>query len=425
MSCPKKTSHLQNKKLRHSKVDYDSDEEDDCRVKKQKLSVDFEKDDNFQDRLCIIPDNLFDKPSGDFVSVKYINKDYKNKILKSFPNGILVDGAKALTQEDISHDSVTSKAESPFGKVKKKEIIEKHSDIPNKICINCKTSDTLLEDAQKGELVCEKCGMIVDTFLDQSPEWRNYPEEGKMDAIRCSFKNMSLGKGNSSYREGRANKESEYIQRVCEKAGIKKIIIDTAKILFQKITSCKKIQDNEESNIIIRGNNRISIIAACLSNACQLNKQPMSSKKIGKIFGIDQNRVTKGKKQFDKLIQLSDTPNIMEDVQMNKPEDHIDIVSKKLRLRPKQIEMAKKIAKNCTRLKIVSDHTAISIASGAMMLLVALDHRLKYDKKMLASALETSEVTITKIFNKIKEFHRVLINDELTDFIMKERNIQE
>ena len=369
------------------------------------------------DKPCILPKDIFEK-SNEIVVIRYIEMNKKDKLIYKFPNAILINDAP--DPEDI--------VIKPVIKVIKKDdkFIDKHSEVPNKICGNCK-KDTLVEDTMKGEVVCDNCGMLVEKFFDKSPEWRNYQDDGKKDTmVRCIYKGKSNG---SSYKENRMNKEGEYIQQICEKNAIIKIVSDTAKILFHKISTCTRVEkiksgqsadekDPKKRNVIIRGNNRLSIIAACVFFAALKCKYPLSCKKIAAMFSIEKNYITKGKKQFCKLIKISDAPDIIADIELHTPEDHISFVAKKMKLNIRQYENALTLARNCVKLRIVSDHTALSIASGCLMLLIVLDKKIRVDKKMLAVIMETSEVTITKIFNKLRPYYRVLLNDELTEHIM-------
>jgi len=419
MPSPKKTNRSRNKlgkkdidePDRHQLTSFHDEDDSDQYSEDEYISDVY---DGLCEKRCILPDDMFNK-NGQIVEYKYVSMTEKDKKLYLFPNSVLIDGApnpsRSVFNERLSERLIRNS----------ENVVEKkHSEIPNRICENCER-DTLVEDQQKGEIICESCGMIVDHILDQSPEWRGYQDDGKGDPmIRCVYKNAL----NNNYRENRINKENEFIQEICEKENIVKIIADDAKFLFQKIFSCKSKNDVTK-HIIIRGNNRISIIANCVFYACKRQKQPRPFKKIAKMFGIDVNRMTKGKKQFFKLIRLSDCPGILDDIYSSSAEDHVMFVAKKMRLTEKQMDMVKKIIKNCIKLKIVSDHTPVSIASGSLMLLIFLDKRVDMDKKYLAKILETSEVTITKVFNKLKRYRKVIVNDELTNYIMEIHKIRE
>ena len=54
-------------------------------------------------------------------------------------------------------------------------------------CPNC-GSQKLIEDLEKGEEVCSRCGLVVkNELLDQGPEWRAFTYAEKMDKRRTGL----------------------------------------------------------------------------------------------------------------------------------------------------------------------------------------------------------------------------------------------
>lgn len=373
----------------------------------------------------------------------------------SFPNALLLKN---------SNKKVTKKIETPKKiEPNKKENVwdlldqittesETMTDTPEeKICKGCKNSGCLVEDHQTSVIVCLECGMVNEEMLDHGPEWRQYNNEDNNNegVSRCGmpsnffFPKSSQGtimagtsnsrlkrkqKWNSMvYKERSLNAVFEYITGVCTKNNIPRIIIDSAKILYKKISDCKhKDGINVGKQIIIRGENRLSIIAACVFRACEMNKNPRNIKEIAEFFNLDEKKVTKGNKQFDKIMKNNDDNTLkLDQFNTDTAEDYIRTKCPKLvssKNVEKAIRVAVKIAHNCCRMKLASDHNPQSISAGSILLMVQCCN-FNVDKKDIATLFGTSDVTISKIYNKIEPYAEALVNDELTEHLIQKFKI--
>lgn len=315
-------------------------------------------------------------------------------------------------------------------------------------CKGCGTKGSLIEDHHRSVIVCSDCGMINEELLDYGPEWRQYNnDDNRGEGVnRCGcpsnffFPKSSQGtimagasnsrlkrkqKWNSMvYKERSLNQVFEYISTSCSKNNIPKIIIDSAKILYNRLSECKhKTGVNAGKQIIIRGENRQSIIAACVFKACEMNKNPRNVKEIAQIFGLDEKKVTKGNKQFDKIMKNADDNMLMlENFSSNTAEDYIRRHCPKLKINKSDTNMAVKIAHNCCKMKLASDHNPQAIAAGSILVMVQY-YNLNIEKKNIASLFGTSDVTIGKIFNKIAPYVNALVNDEATEHLIKKFKI--
>lgn len=314
------------------------------------------------------------------------------------------------------------------------------------VCFGCQSKNSLIED-NSGVIVCSKCGIIIEELMDYGPEKRQYNnEDNRTTGVnRCgcpsnyffpksSQGTIMVGTGSNRlkrkqmwnsmvYKERRLNLEFEYISHVCSKNNIPKIIVDSAKFLYKKISDCKhKSGPNAGKQIIIRGDNRISVIAACVFKACEANKNPRSIKEIAKFFNLDEKKVTKGNKHFDKIMKNENENFIFEQTDSNIAEDYIRRHCPKLKFNKKESDLAVKIANNCCRMKLASDHNPESIAAGSILLTIQYCKK-NVDKKIISRLFGTSDVTITKIYNKIAPYVNALVNDEATDFLIEKFKI--
>ncbi|MEM0354210.1 MAG: transcription initiation factor IIB family protein [Thermoplasmata archaeon] len=389
-------------------------------------------------------------------------------LIKTFPNAILLENSifnlrkKTERQEKIKQQSDNGRKEiwDILDKLRREngseslETLTTESEESSKneieICKSCKSTKSFVEDQHTGLVVCSKCGAINGELLDQGPEWRHYNnDDNHGEGLgRCGcpsnffFPKSSQGtilvgtnnnrikrkqKWNAMvYKERSLNQVFEIISQVCAKNNIPKIIVDTAKFLYKKISDCKhKIGANAGKQIIIRGVNRMSIIAACVHKACEMNKNPRSTEEIARIFNLDEKKVNKGRKQFRKIMNIVDDGKIILDQhEPNTIEDYIRrfCSNRKLKISEKCVDLAILIANNCCRMKLASDHNPQSIAAGAI-LLMAEYYGLNIDKKTISKTFGTSDVTLDKIYKKISPYVDALVDDEITDYIIKKFKI--
>lgn len=314
------------------------------------------------------------------------------------------------------------------------------------LCKSCGGKNSMIEDTN-GTLVCRDCGIVNEDLLDYSPEWRQYNnDDSRGDGIsRCAcptnyfFPKSSQGtimsgsnynrlkrkqKWNSMvYKERSLNHVLEHIVDICTKNGIQKIIIDSAKIMYKKLSDCKhKTGPNKGKSVIIRGHNRHSIIAACVFFSCVMNHNPRGIKEMATMFSLPITRITKGCKQLFKLMKNSDDNYFFEQLDASTPEHHIQRFCPKLKINKADTDLAVKIAKNCSKINVASDHNPHSIAAGSIMLMVEY-RNLAVEKKQIAELFKTSEVTITKICNKIYPYLDALIDDDATNHLVKKFNL--
>ena len=309
----------------------------------------------------------------------------------------------------------------------------------NNFCSECKTSDNIVEDNTQGIMVCKSCGNVVANIMDENPEWRQYGgDDSKTELARCSMPTnfflpqSSLGTtiaGNCRskiktlhnwsampYKERSLHLVLKEIQSKCRSSGILKCIEDDAKILYKNISECKHLRGkNKDKSIIIRGANRRSLIAACVFFACKRKGNTRSPKEIAKIFDLKYTDITKGCKTFLKLMKIK---KMEYEFNSSSPEHFVKRFCKALHINNELIEKTIQLAKNIQKLNIASVHTPLSIATGSILLMADMNN-LPITKKTIAVEFEVSEVTIAKTFKKLEFYKRILVNDELSNKLVK------
>lgn len=312
---------------------------------------------------------------------------------------------------------------------------EKSDETPNKKskCESCK-SDNLLVDNAKGYTVCKDCGVIDYNGFDNGLDKNNYDDDKDISRYGCptnfflpkSSIGTSIG-GVGNYRMKMLQKWSqmpykerslyEVMQNIdtkCKKYNITKSVIDNAKILYKHISELKYDSNDKNKTIIIRGVNRISLIAACVFYGAKLQKFPRSPKEIAEIFDLKLTQVTKGCRKF---LELMEKNPIIVNMKTSNATDFIERYSNKLKLKKEYIDQAIKIVNNINRLDLISDHQPPSIAAGSLMMMSNVNN-LDLSKKTISEIFGISEVTIAKTYNRIAKYQNILINDDLVNDVL-------
>lgn len=434
-----------------------------------------EIDTEFDEMIIPIDDDVFDK--------KEININVFNNVsmISNFPNALLLEDSifsksnkninpEVKVQPKNEESKINNKSESEniwdiLDKIKKEnnsesldtlttdsgsEMItncEEKEERDEKVCQGCHSKNTFIEDQRSSMIICSNCGMINEELLDHGPEWRQYyNDDNRGEGVnRCgcpynfffpksSQGTIMVGSSNSRlkrkqkwnsmvYKERSLNQIFEYISKICSKNNITRIIVDSAKIFYKKLSDCKhKSGVNIGKQIIIRGENRLSIIAACVFRACEMNKNPRNIKEIAAMFNLDEKKVTRGNKQFDKIMKNADDNLMLDEFSSDTAEDFIRRHCAKLKVSKSDTDLAVRISQNCCKMKLASDHNPQSLAAGSILVMVQYC-RLNIDKKNIATLFGTSDATISKIYNKIAPFADALIDDNLTKHLIKKFHI--
>jgi transcription initiation factor TFIIB len=292
-------------------------------------------------------------------------------------------------------------------------------------CSDCKTYTLIYKDGQN---VCTKCGLMQQKTLTQEAEYRCYSENNKGSnpervgmPTNTLYPQSSLGtlithRSNDKKNIKRMIKYNEYGQmtyserslyKVCSRIatksnryGIPNIIIERAKDFYNII---------KEVNIT-RGDNRDGLIAACIYFACKDENVPRSSKEIATIFDIKLQDMTKGIKNFRENWRLAKKNGEKISLESSSPIDYIDRYCSNLPIAEDMKHIAEFIAAKSIFYNLVDDNTAPSIAAGSIFLACSVTNQ-NINKKQVADACKTSEVTISKCFKKL--------NDRKLDLIPK------
>jgi transcription initiation factor TFIIIB Brf1 subunit/transcription initiation factor TFIIB len=317
--------------------------------------------------------------------------------------------------------------------------LNKKIETVKKICKSCK-SDKLVVDNIKGYLVCQECAVINQEFLDENPEFTNDEENNGSGASRYGcpsnffFPKSALGtkiatkgynkvsalqrQGQMPYREKSLLEVLERIQSKCKKYSVSQTIIDSAKILYKKVSDSKHVRGKRKGkNMIMRCINRRSMIAACVFYACKMQKEPRSPKEIADIYDLEIKHVHRGCR---KILDYIDMNSTFFQIKNSQAADFIERLSKKLDFDKKFIEISKDVCNNIHKLDIASTHEPPSVAAGCI-LLVANTYNLSISKKQISEIFDISDVTISKTYRKIYPFYKIILSNKVTELILQKK----
>ena len=308
-----------------------------------------------------------------------------------------------------------------------KETSEKSS--KEDYCDICETYDIYIEHSN---VYCNKCGLLLNIVLDQTPEWRYYGanDSKQSNPTRCGYiSNKLLPKSSLGTLVTRRYGESYEMRKIrkyhswnsmpyrerslydvfttitirSKNHGISGCIIEEAKTLYKLVSE----------NKISRGSNRKGLIAACIYIACKIKNVPRSSKEIAEIFSISPTNMTKGCKRFMNIINTNNiTNNVSINLSSSTSTDFIHRFCSKLNLSNDIIKICLYVANKAEEYYLVSENTPPSVAAGSIYL-VSMTFNLKLSKKDISKQCKISEVTICKCYKKLKEYYEYIFPDDI------------
>ena len=316
------------------------------------------------------------------------------------------------------------------------------------ICSSC-NSNSMIEDTSQGLIICNSCGQVQDGVYFNGPDKINYEDNEKPNTSRFSMpvnlllpessiyhstiignglsKIIEIQKWGSIYKENALRTIYNKLESICYKNNILKSIEDDAKILFKKISECcHQTGKNKGKVIITRGNNRESIIAACLYNACMKNKMSKVPKEIAKMFKISVTDMNSGCNKFDEMINSNNLQHICDTSHTQKPYYYIKNAcnNSKISMDDSHIEKAIEISKNIDKLDLITTHIPHSIAVVSVLLMAEHNKLNGLTKKKIASLFDIKDITLTRIYKKIEKYKEIVVDtnktNELYDSVKKD-----
>lgn len=290
------------------------------------------------------------------------------------------------------------------------------------ICISC-GEEVVDQHVSDGFLVCTNCGVVQDSFIDSSAEWRCFSNAsgGKdVSGVRCGDVANSLLPGtqlntyiggkdkrlqrvhqwtNLSSKERNLHQIYKEFEQIGMTNNLSKLIVSSAADLYSKLYT-----EMENKNCgVKRCNVRQGLKAACLYFACKQLSVPRERKEIADMLGNTTKIVTKGCNSFLDIMGG-------DYVKMDpfKPEDFVARFSQMLSIPYQYQHKLEAVVEYVASLDILADNTPTSVTS-ACIYFISIEYELGLTKDEIHEKCGSSQIIITKTYNKILPFREDIL----------------
>ena len=173
-------------------------------------------------------------------------------------------------------------------------------------CPECGGTSTVIVDNQRGERVCNVCGIVISTILDQGPEWRAYSSEEESSRARGGAPlNMLRPDMGLRTRIGRTYKDAQgrslppsqintFNRLATVDTRVQESELRNLRLAFRELNRLKSQMEIPEDVAqsaaaiyrkslkanLIRGRSIDGVISACLYLACRHAKVPVTLKDV-------------------------------------------------------------------------------------------------------------------------------------------------
>ena len=302
------------------------------------------------------------------------------------------------------------------------------------LCICCGSNDLIFDEHNKYN-VCQECGVVNKDVLDRNanydkdesstsygrPTSHFFPQASlSMNIKTKGFSKISMLQRQSQmpYKEKSLMDELTKIQKKCKEYQITQKIVDTAKILYKKISDCKHENGKRKGKTrIMRCINRRSMIAACVYYACKVEGEPRSPKEIADIYSLDIKHVNRGYRKFMDYVNIQE---LFPEFKSSNAQQFINRFGKVLNIEPEFIQKANEISENIKKLDLAATHEPPSVAAGCLLLVINMNN-LNINRKEISTVFKISDVTISKTYRRIYPFRKIICNNEITDLILEKK----
>jgi transcription initiation factor TFIIB len=289
-------------------------------------------------------------------------------------------------------------------------------------CPECKSSH-LVRDYERGELVCEDCGLVLDEqFVDQGPEWRafdaeqgekrartgapmTYPIHDKGLSTEIGWKNKdSYGKSIPTrnraqlyrlrkwQRRIRVSNATERnlafalseLDRMASGMGLPRNVRETAAMIYRKAVNKN----------LIRGRSIEGVVAASLYAACRQCNVPRTLDEIASASRVGRKEIGRTYRFMTRELKLRLMPT--------SPQDYISRFCSELKLsgdvQTKTIEILKKADEK----ELTSGRGPTGVAAAAVYISSILCNERRTQREV-ADIAGVTEVTIRNRYKELTE----------------------
>ena len=289
-------------------------------------------------------------------------------------------------------------------------------------CPECKSSH-LVRDYERGELVCEDCGLVLDEqFVDQGPEWRAFDaEQGEKRARTGAPMTYTIHDKGLSTEIGWKNKDSygksiptrnraqlyrlrkwqrrirvsnaternlafalSELDRMASGMGLPRNVRETAAMIYRKAVNKN----------LIRGRSIEGVVAASLYAACRQCNVPRTLDEIASASRVGRKEIGRTYRFMTRELKLRLMPT--------SPQDYISRFCSELKLsgdvQTKTIEILKKADEK----ELTSGRGPTGVAAAAVYISSILCNERRTQREV-ADIAGVTEVTIRNRYKELTE----------------------
>ncbi len=286
-------------------------------------------------------------------------------------------------------------------------------------CPEC-GSTQLIRDYERGELICNKCGLVIDdSYIDQGPEWRAFDSEQSDSRSRAgspmtytihdkglstdiSWKNKdSYGKSIptrnraqlyrlrkwqkrikvSNAAERNLSQALQELERMASNLSIPNDVRESAAVIYRKA-----VKQN-----MIRGRSIEGVVAGSIYAACRITNVPRTLDEIASVTRVKKKEIGRTYRIMGRYLKLNIMPS--------KPDDYVNRFCSKLKLSAE----ARRKANDILKLARESDLTSGKGPTGVAAAAIYIASLMTGERRTQRSVAEVAGVTEVTIRNRYKE----------------------
>ena len=290
------------------------------------------------------------------------------------------------------------------------------------VCPEC-GSHHLVRDYERGELLCEDCGLVLDDqFIDQGPEWRAFDvEQGEKRArtgapmtytihdkglsTEISWKNKdSYGKSIPTrnraqlyrlrkwQRRIRVSNATERnlafalseLDRMASAMGLPRNGRETAAMIYRKAVNKN----------LIRGRSIEGVVAASLYAACRQCGVPRTLDEVANSSRVGRKEIGRTYRFMTRELKLKLMPT--------KPQDYVQRFCSELKLSGEVQSKAAEILKDASEKELTSGRGPTGVAAAAIYISSILCNERRTQREV-ADVAGVTEVTIRNRYKELTE----------------------
>ena len=298
-----------------------------------------------------------------------------------------------------------------------------------KRCPSCNSSD-IVADAEKGELVCNSCGLVIEeNMADAGPEWRAFDAEQRNARARTGapMKFIKPNRGlvteidmyNKDIRGVRipskrqaqlyrmrkwhkratiaSSSERNYLialpelNRVASYLGLPDDIRERAALLYRKC-----VQNN-----LIRGRPIETVVQAVIYATCRQANMPRTLDEIASISGMPKKEIGRAYRIISHELGLK--------IPLTDPVSYVPRYASALKLSGEVQEKAAELLKQAMSRGLVSGRSPTGVSAAAVYIAGALAGERRTQKEV-ADVAGVTEVTIRNRYRELKDQLNIDVN---------------